>query len=219
MSPLGARRARREADEQARREEGMGIRPVERRFGRFPTNRTVWLCGPRERKTLGWTEEEALAALEESERGVLFRLRNHKGEPYNIYLINRRIYRSNRELPDHDLMQAKFPASPYLPIVQVEIENDEPHLGTSTYAASGRPQQLGEPPKFIPAADKRVRKPLPRDVLMFVWQRDQGRCVYCGSQERLEYDHIIPWADGGSDTARNLQLLCETCNRRKGRSI
>lgn len=56
-------------------------------------------------------------------------------------------------------------------------------------------------------------------VKMFVWQRDQGRCVTCGSQERLEYDHIIPIAKGGSNTARNLQLLCERCNRAKGASI
>ncbi len=43
--------------------------------------------------------------------------------------------------------------------------------------------------------------------------------VECSSRERLEYDHIIPIAKGGSNTARNLQLLCELCNRKKGSSI
>ena len=52
-------------------------------------------------------------------------------------------------------------------------------------------------------------------VRLFVWQRDEGKCVKCGSQERLEFDHIIPVALGGSNTERNIQLLCEICNRSK----
>src|SRR3990172_8245951 len=54
---------------------------------------------------------------------------------------------------------------------------------------------------------------------MYVWNRDGGKCVKCGSQEKLEFDHIIPLSKGGSNTARNVQLLCETCNRSKGDSI
>jgi 5-methylcytosine-specific restriction endonuclease McrA len=52
-----------------------------------------------------------------------------------------------------------------------------------------------------------------------VWRRDEGKCVKCGSRERLEYDHIIPFSKGGSNTARNIELLCEKCNRRKGSKI
>jgi Holliday junction DNA helicase RuvB len=63
------------------------------------------------------------------------------------------------------------------------------------------------------------REPIPDEVKKFVWQRDQGRCVKCGSRELLEYDHIIPLAKAGSNTARNLQLLCEGCNRQKGAAI
>lgn len=63
------------------------------------------------------------------------------------------------------------------------------------------------------------RQPIPNDVKMFVWQRDRGRCVRCGSQENLEYDHIIPVSKGGSNTARNIQLLCEKCNRSKGANL
>lgn len=63
------------------------------------------------------------------------------------------------------------------------------------------------------------RKPIPDDVKMFVWQRDGGRCVKCGSQENLEYDHIIPLSKGGSNTVRNIQILCERCNRSKGGNL
>jgi|CXWL01.1.fsa_nt_gi hypothetical protein len=64
-----------------------------------------------------------------------------------------------------------------------------------------------------------VRKPIPEDVRHEVWRRDKGRCVECGSIRNLEYDHLIPVSQGGSNTARNLQLLCEECNRRKSDSI
>jgi Holliday junction DNA helicase RuvB len=63
------------------------------------------------------------------------------------------------------------------------------------------------------------RQPIPEDVKLLVWQRDGGRCVKCGSQEKLEYDHIIPLAKGGSNTTRNIQLLCENCNRSKGANL
>jgi len=64
-----------------------------------------------------------------------------------------------------------------------------------------------------------TREMIPDDVRMFVWQRDGGKCVRCGGREKLEFDHIIPVADGGSSTERNVQLLCEPCNRSKGRSV
>lgn len=63
------------------------------------------------------------------------------------------------------------------------------------------------------------REPISDDVKMFVWQRDGGRCVKCGSSANLEFDHVIPLAMGGSNTARNLQLLCGDCNRAKGASL
>lgn len=64
-----------------------------------------------------------------------------------------------------------------------------------------------------------AREPIPESVRLFVWQRDKGQCVKCGSRERLEFDHIIPVVAGGSSTERNVQLLCEWCNRAKGSTI
>ncbi len=67
--------------------------------------------------------------------------------------------------------------------------------------------------------EKRRRASIPKSVKMYVWKRDEGRCVECGSKEKLEYDHIIPLSKGGSNTDRNLQILCQRCNRSKGASI
>ena len=52
-----------------------------------------------------------------------------------------------------------------------------------------------------------------------VWNRDNGRCVLCGSNENIEFDHIVPFSKGGSNTYRNIQILCESCNRKKSDSI
>jgi hypothetical protein len=60
---------------------------------------------------------------------------------------------------------------------------------------------------------------IPENVRNEVWRRDQGKCVQCSSVRNLEFDHLIPLSKGGSNTTRNLQLLCETCNRRKSDSI
>jgi 5-methylcytosine-specific restriction endonuclease McrA len=70
-----------------------------------------------------------------------------------------------------------------------------------------------------PVRALRQREPVAEAVRHEVWRRDQGSCVDCGSRERLEFDHIIPVSRGGSNTARNLELRCEPCNRRKGARI
>jgi 5-methylcytosine-specific restriction endonuclease McrA len=63
------------------------------------------------------------------------------------------------------------------------------------------------------------RDAIPSAIRREVWRRDGGKCVKCGSRKNLEYDHIIPVSKGGSNTARNIELLCENCNRLKRDSI
>lgn len=67
--------------------------------------------------------------------------------------------------------------------------------------------------------NKDRREKIPQDVMDAVWRRDDGKCVECGSKENLEFDHIIPVSKGGASTYRNIQLLCEECNRRKSNKI
>lgn len=63
------------------------------------------------------------------------------------------------------------------------------------------------------------RQSIPERSRIEVWNRDGGKCARCDSRERLEFDHIVPVSRGGSNTTRNLELLCEKCNRSKGAGL
>ena len=63
------------------------------------------------------------------------------------------------------------------------------------------------------------RTRIPEEVRIAVWRRDQGRCAKCGNRENLEYDHIVPVSKGGGNTERNIELLCQDCNRAKSNRI
>ena len=57
---------------------------------------------------------------------------------------------------------------------------------------------------------------LPKAVRLVVWAKCDGRCFYCGSQERLEHDHMVPISRGGEHAEHNIVVCCEVCNLRKG---
>ncbi|MCF7788291.1 MAG: HNH endonuclease [Prosthecobacter sp.] len=74
--------------------------------------------------------------------------------------------------------------------------------------------------KSTPPGDlKYERQPISENVRHEVWRRYEGRCTQCSSVHNLEFDHIIPVSRGGANTVRNIQLLCEPCNRSKSNRI
>lgn len=42
------------------------------------------------------------------------------------------------------------------------------------------------------------------------------KCAYCGSEENLTLDHVVPHCRGGADTTRNIVCCCSSCNQSKG---
>jgi 5-methylcytosine-specific restriction endonuclease McrA len=50
---------------------------------------------------------------------------------------------------------------------------------------------------------------------LFIFNRDGGKCLKCGSTENLTLDHKVSVYRGGSDTYDNLQTLCNRCNAGK----
>jgi hypothetical protein len=64
------------------------------------------------------------------------------------------------------------------------------------------------------------RRIIPSHVKLEVWRRDAGKCSICGATNELHFDHILPFAKGGtSETAANVQLLCARHNLAKSDRI
>lgn len=61
-----------------------------------------------------------------------------------------------------------------------------------------------------------------RDIRQFLFEAQKGKCNGCERQFQIEWidlfdiDHIGPRARGGLNIEANLQLLCRTCNSKKG---
>jgi len=54
------------------------------------------------------------------------------------------------------------------------------------------------------------------DLLRIVLERDKI-CQHCGTENNLSFDHKIPVSKGGKvKTSDDLQILCISCNSRKG---
>ena len=48
----------------------------------------------------------------------------------------------------------------------------------------------------------------------FIFSRSNNKCVYCGAKA-TEIDHVVPRANGGTDSTYNLVASCRVCNQMK----
>ena len=61
---------------------------------------------------------------------------------------------------------------------------------------------------------------IPTEVKKEVWKRDNGKCVKCGDNKNLHFDHDLPFSKGGTSlTAKNVRLLCMIHNLQKSAKI
>lgn len=63
------------------------------------------------------------------------------------------------------------------------------------------------------------RVAFPRELKERLHEKQERRCMYCGVQggtSKFQIDHMDPVVRGGSNEESNLQLLCGSCNLRKG---
>lgn len=60
------------------------------------------------------------------------------------------------------------------------------------------------------------RRPISTNKRIQIYKWDGFACVYCGSEDDLQIDHIHPFSKVGGNEMENLQTLCLTCNETKG---
>ena len=71
----------------------------------------------------------------------------------------------------------------------------------------------------LSSCHNRQRKPTVKNynkIFKCLLKKYNFKCVYCGEKENLSIDHIKPVKLGGGDELNNLQILCKSCNSKKG---
>lgn len=65
-----------------------------------------------------------------------------------------------------------------------------------------------------------INRVIPSSVKREVWKRDGGKCVMCGSNKNLHFDHELPFSKGGTSlTSKNVRILCMSHNLSKSAKI
>ena len=104
----------------------------------------------------------------------------------------------------------------------------EPRTKPNERPPTSEKDSHGTPPNDFPSAHGTARESapssprarLPNAVRCKVFARDGARCAWegpdgvrCGSRAWLEYDHVIPWGQGGGNDPHNIRLYCRAHNR------
>lgn len=53
---------------------------------------------------------------------------------------------------------------------------------------------------------------IPKEVKTQVWERDGGRCIFCGSPQAAPNMHYIPRSHGGLGISENIGTGCQHCH-------
>lgn len=126
----------------------------------------------------------------------------------NLYLLLAEISSLRKKYGDSKLIHAWHQLTKLADFDYFNLRGGTPYVRAIYFLANGK----------LLSPVKKSRK-IPQRIKDMVWQRDEGKCVECGTKENLEFDHIIPHSKGGANTYRNIQLLCSSCNKTKSSNI
>jgi hypothetical protein len=110
-----------------------------------------------------------------------------------------------------DLLRHRVPTGDPAEIFHRALSLLLEQLEKTKCAATERPRSTARavsPSRHVPASVRRA-----------VWARDGGRCKFegaagqCRETGRLEFHHVVPYAEGGATNLENLELRCAAHNR------
>ena len=90
------------------------------------------------------------------------------------------------------------------------------HTKLNTHKSQVLMDPLQSPQEYLfnlYATSQSEAKRLWRKQIKESWEH---KCAYCGSEEDLTLDHVIPQSKGGLDITRNVVCCCKSCNQSKG---
>jgi 5-methylcytosine-specific restriction endonuclease McrA len=153
------------------------------------------------------TEPSAVVIVSESQRPIVKPL---APERYKLqFTVGRETYDKLRRV--QDLLGHRVPSGDPAEIFDRALSLLLEHLEKAKRAATERPHSTTR----VASRSRHV----PADVRRAVWARDGGRCKFAGAAGRccetgrLEFHHVVPYAEGGATTLENLELRCAAHNR------
>lgn len=100
-------------------------------------------------------------------------------------------------------------------VARIEVNSSGVDMDNLVYETLAQPG--------IVKGQNRRRGNIPLELRNILLRDANYACVECGARAAdgatLEVDHIVPFSQGGSDEYENLQILCATCNRKKGSKL
>lgn len=99
---------------------------------------------------------------------------------------------------------------------------DCPNCGTRKSTAGFRGHYQNRSGWCADCRDTAVRASMSLRLRFAILKRDEFTCQYCGHSApdvKLQVDHVIPVAHGGTNDPDNLTTACEMCNRGKHDAI
>lgn len=98
--------------------------------------------------------------------------------------------------------------------------NEYKYIQILNFLKHQNPHHMEAPSEITPPPGKKNKfnqKPITKKQRERIFNRDENKCVLCGTIEKLTIDHIRPIWEGGTSNDNNLRILCKTCNSKKGK--
>ena len=139
---------------------------------------------------------------------------------YFIDAVNR--HKNNNEKPElvkvyEKIMSGVWSLKGYFDLIDYKIVEDGNRKVFRFILKLSNEQSLISDSREINISHTRL---IPSEVKKEVWKRDGGKCVLCGSEDNLHFDHDLPFSRGGTSlTIKNVRLLCMKHNLEKSDKI